>query len=108
MVVFVCLFAPVTYSYVTTMLQPSSLPLSIRSVEWLRSNHGAWLVNTVERYWYSWHTPKPGGPTLTRLPSVGSPAGAPTAAVASWRPAPIRPVIVPALAGEGLWRPTGV
>jgi hypothetical protein len=104
--VFVCLLAPVTYSYVTTMLQPSSLPLSIRSVEWLRANHGAWLVNTVEHYWYSWHTPKPGGPTLKRLPSVGAPAGR-TTAVASWRPPQITPVMRPALAGEGVWRATG-
>jgi Phosphodiester glycosidase len=105
--VFVCLFAPVTYSYVRTMLQPSSLPLSVRSVEWLRTNHGAWLVNTVERYWYTWHTPKPGGPTLTRLPSVGASAGTRTAVVPSWRPASIRPAISPALPGEGIWRATG-
>ena len=88
------------------MLQPSSLPLSIRSVEWLRANHGAWLVNTVEHYWYSWHTPKPGGPTLKRLPSVGAPTGRTTAA-ASWRPPPVAPVMSPALAGEGVWRATG-
>jgi Phosphodiester glycosidase len=89
------------------MLQPSSLPLSVRSVEWLRTNHGAWLVNTVEHYWYTWHTPKPGGPTLTRLPSVGAPAATRAAAVPSWRPPSIRPVISPALPGEGIWGATG-
>ena len=53
------------------MTQPSSLPLSVRSVEWIRANHGAWLVDTVEHYWYSWNTPAPGGPALKKLPSVG-------------------------------------
>ena len=34
------------------MLQPSSLPLGIRSIEWLRGHGGAWLVNDVERLYY--------------------------------------------------------
>ena len=46
--VVVLLLAPVVYSYVTTMLRPSSLPLGIRSVEWVRTHHGAWLVNEAE------------------------------------------------------------
>jgi hypothetical protein len=50
------LLAPVAYSYTTTMLQPSSLPLGIRSVEWLRANGAAWLVNDAENLWYSWHS----------------------------------------------------
>ena len=39
------LLSPPIYSYTTTMLQPSSLPLGVRSVEWLRANHGNWLVD---------------------------------------------------------------
>ena len=31
------MLSPVVYSYTTTMLQPSSLPLGVRSVEWLES-----------------------------------------------------------------------
>jgi len=41
----VVLLSPALYSYTTTMLQPSSLPLGVRSVEWLRNNHGNWLVD---------------------------------------------------------------
>ena len=73
LVVLAALLAPVLYSYITTVTKPSSLPLSIRSIEWVRANHGAWLVNTVEHYWYSWTAPAPGGPALKKLPSVGIP-----------------------------------
>ena len=53
------------------MLQPSSLPLGVRSVEWLRSHHFNWLVDEVERVYYSWNAPSKGGPPLKTLPSVG-------------------------------------
>ena len=73
-VVVLALLAPVVYSYTTTMMQPSSLPLWPRSVEWVRAHHGNWLVDEVEHYYYSWKAPKKGGPQLTTLPSVGLPA----------------------------------
>jgi hypothetical protein len=97
---------PVLYSYVSTMLRPSSLPLGIRSVEWLRTHHGAWLVDEVERTYYRWNAPKKGGPTLTALPSVGA-AVSTRRQSPSYRPPPIAPVIHPALAGEGIWHGTG-
>jgi Phosphodiester glycosidase len=96
---------PVVYSYVSTMLQPSSLPLGIRSVEWLRMHGAAWFVNDAERLYYNWKAPAKGGPALRTLPRVGS-APAPGAALA-YRPKPIAPLIQPRLAGEGLWRSTG-
>ena len=37
LMVLLALLAPVIYSYTTTMMQPSSLPLWPRSVEWLRA-----------------------------------------------------------------------
>ena len=70
-IVLLALVAPVVYSYTTTMLQPSSLPLWPRSVEWLRAHHGNWLVDEVEHYYYSWKAPSKGGPQLTSLPRVG-------------------------------------
>ena len=66
------LSAPVVYSYTTTMLQPSSLPLWPRSVEWLRAHHGNWLVDETEHYYYSWQAPSKGGPQLKSLPKVTS------------------------------------
>ncbi len=107
----VILLIPVLYSYVTTMLRPSSLPLGVRSVEWVRTHHGAWFVDEVERWYYTWTAPSKGGPALKTLPTVGVaavPATVPRKhAVAVYRPPRIAPVIQPALAGEGVWRSTG-
>ncbi|MEA2506361.1 MAG: hypothetical protein QOH48_979 [Actinomycetota bacterium] len=93
--------SPAIYSYATTMMQPSSLPLSVRSVEWIRAHHGNWLVDEVEHFWYSWHAPRKGGPQLKSLPFVGRRARAP----APWPP-PIKPVFSHPLPGEGIWKPT--
>ncbi len=107
--------APVTYSYVTTMLRPSSLPLSVRTVEWVRAHHGNWLVDEVEHYYYSWKAPKKGGPQLTSLPSVGlsaapsigrRPARVRRHRAAVW-PRRIKLVFAHPLPGEGVWRRTG-
>jgi len=106
--VLVVLLIPVLYSYISTMLRPSSLPLGIRSVEWLRVHHGAWLVNDIESIYYRWQAPKAGGPALQTLPTVGSaPVKAPRHDSALYRPRRIRPILVPALPGEGVWRSSG-
>ena len=104
--------SPAIYSYTTTMLQPSSLPLWPRSVEWLRAHHGNWLVDTAEHYYYTWKAPKKGGPQLTTLPAVGvavpkaaKAARHATAVVALPRRVPL--VFRTALPGEGVWRGTG-
>ena len=108
LLVLVVLLIPVTYSYVTTIVKPSSLPLSIRSLEWLRVNHGAWLVDNTERLWYSWHAPAKGGPALRTLPTVGAAASRlPPARRAVYEPPRVAPLIRPALRGEGVWRTTG-
>ncbi|HEY5661676.1 MAG TPA: phosphodiester glycosidase family protein [Gaiellaceae bacterium] len=93
----------VAYSYAVAMLKPSSLPLGIRSVEWVRANGGAWLVNDIENVYYRWAAPKKGGASLRALPAVGVAA----AARAKGRPRPIRPLLQPALPGEGVWRSVG-
>ncbi len=109
------LLAPAVYSYTTTMLKPSSLPLWPRSVEWLRAHHGSWVVDEVEHYYYSWKAPSKGGPQLTSLPAVGIAAARPAAKprrarvrhrAAVWPPR-IRPVFSHPLPGEGVWRRTG-
>ncbi len=110
---------PVVYSYVSTVTRPSSVPLGVRSVEWLRSSGGAWLVDDVERIYYTWRAPKKGGPQLTALPRVGTPIGlAPVHRIAkphpartthrAYRPPRVRPLLRPALPGEGAWAGTGV
>jgi hypothetical protein len=102
--VLIALLSPAIYSYATTMMQPSSLPLSVRSVEWIRAHHGNWLVDEVEHVWYTWHGPTKGGPQLKSLPSIGRRARA--RAAAPWPP-PIKPVFGHPLSGEGIWKRTG-
>jgi hypothetical protein len=107
----VLLLAPAAYSYTTTMMQPSSLPLWPRSVEWLRAHHGNWLVDETEHYYYSWKAPGKGGPQLTSLPKAGFTSAATEKAEARRRsgyvPSPITPVFAHPLPGEGVWRGTG-
>jgi hypothetical protein len=102
------LFAPALYSYTTTMLQPSSLPLSVRSVEWLRTHRMNWLVDEVEHIYYTWQTPAKGGPQLKTLPLVGvrKPAR-PRKPAARAGPQRITTVFAHPLPGEGVWRGTG-
>ena len=109
------------------MLAPSSLPIGVRSVEWVRANGGTWLVVSAERFWYGRHKPKPGGPTLTALPPVpvvSTPSAAvaaptqtaagqappttpapPARTVPEWRPPSVIPAVRPFLPGEGVWQP---
>ena len=111
----VVLLAPAVYSYTTTMMQPSSLPLWPRSVEWLRAHHGNWLVDEAEHYYYTWKAPKKGGPQLTTLPTIvlgaGSTAKAKAKATARRRlavwPPRIKSVFAHPLHGEGVWTGTG-
>jgi hypothetical protein len=107
LLVLLVLLVPVVYSYTTTMLRPSSLPLGVRSVEWVRTHHGAWIVNSAEHLYYSWHAPKKGGPPLRTLPTpIAAPATVRTPARA-YKPTAVRPLVSPRLAGEGVWHSTG-
>jgi hypothetical protein len=106
------LVLPPLIAYGIAMTKPSSLPLSIRTVEWVRDNHGAWLVNGVERLYYSATAPKPGGPALTALPGVAGDPASPspqphTSAKPVYSPPDVKPAITPALANEGAWRSVG-
>jgi hypothetical protein len=93
------------------LTQRSDSTLSIRTVEWLRDNGLRGLVNEIETIYYSLNAPATGGPALHRLPHL--PGTSATLAsnpahrhVIYYRPPRIRPVIHPALPGEGAWHPT--
>jgi hypothetical protein len=103
LVAVVILLSPALYSYTTTMVQPSSLPLGVRSVEWLRTHQMNWLVDEAERIYYGLKAPTAGGPQLRTLPTVGVSHAREAAA---WPP-PITPVFRHPLRGEGIWKPTG-
>jgi hypothetical protein len=106
--VILVLLSPAIYSYTTTMLQPSSLPLGVRSVEWLRTHHANWLVDEAERVYYGWwKKPQKGGPQLTTLPVALAPAADPKPRPTAVSP-PRVPLVFPhALPGEGAWHPAG-
>lgn len=106
---------PAAVSYVGTMLEPSNSNLGVRTVEWLRDHGASGLVSKAESIYYTLTAPSKGGPTLRALPFVG--VGVPSRPVPAtvvanaarrsrpyYRPPRIRPVIRPALAGEGVWR----
>lgn len=115
------LLIPIAFSWGREMTRPSSLPISIHSIEWLRQNHMEWFVSGAEKYYYSWTAPDKGGPNLTSLPSVGGAAVEETATPTEQKkkkkkkhakapyylPKRIQPLIKPVLAGEGVWHTTG-
>jgi hypothetical protein len=103
------------FSYTTWMLRPTSLAWQINSVEWVRHDVplGNWVADHVEQIYYTQNAPKPGGPQLKSLPTVG--LNAPPAShrkrrrhaqAAAWPP-PITPVFAHPLPGEGVWKATG-
>ena len=106
--VLMVLLSPVIYSWTSMATLQSSLPLGVRTVEWLRMHHFNWLVDDAEHVYYTWQTPAKGGPQLRTLPTVGlhAKAKAHARAVTPWPP-PIRPVFAHPLPGEGAWRPSG-
>ena len=86
--------APAIYSWTRMAMLPSSLPLGVRTVEWLRMHHLNWLVDEAEHVYYTWQTPAKGGPQLKTLPAVGLHAGregAREGRVAAAHPAGLRP-----------------
>jgi hypothetical protein len=106
----VVLALPALVSYLNMLTQPSDSSLSIRTVEWMRDNGARGLVNQVENIYYSLNAPATGGPALRVLPKqqgvVAARARALARARSNYHPPRIRPVIAPALPGEGVWRPT--
>jgi hypothetical protein len=113
---FLVLLSWAIVSYAVWMVQPTSLPWSVRSVEWVRQDlpFGNWMVDNGEHVYYTLNAPQKGGPQLRSLPTVGlNPlrTGVPSitkphAQAAAWPP-PVKPVFSHPLPGEGAWKPTG-
>jgi hypothetical protein len=104
---------PTTVSFVARMNEPSNSSLGIRTVEWLRDHGAAGLVAQVESFYYGLTAPGKGGPGLRALPRVGygtagtgARGGLGTTIAAAYRPPRVRPLLHPALPGEGVWRAT--
>jgi hypothetical protein len=103
-----CLLAA-ALSYLPAMGEKHNVGLGVSSVEWLRQNGGNSIVSEIENWYYELNAPEKGGPTLTSLPKVGVAAaegeGAERRRV--YRPPRVKPLIHPALPGEGTWKPAG-
>jgi hypothetical protein len=112
-----CLFclAIAAVSWIPAVTGNSNLGISIASVEWLRSHGGNPIVTQIENWYYTLNEPEKGGPTLTSLPQVG--VGAATASASgtegegaeqvAYTPPRVKPLIHPALKGEGVWKKAG-
>jgi len=100
---------PAAVSYVEMLGQPSNSSLGIRTVEWLKSNGARGLINRIESIYYSLNAPAKGGKPLTSLPDLPGTSIAGSGRhvrIHYYRPRAIRPIIHPALPGEGRWRAT--
>ena len=108
---------PTIVAYVNSMSGPSNTALGVRTVEWLRDNGAAGIVAQVETWYYSLTAPPKGG-HLKALPKVGDTvvgtSGGRTTTTGKHAvhvrpfqtPAAVKPIITPALPGEGVWRST--
>jgi hypothetical protein len=104
----ICL-VPAGISYLRTMGEKHDVGVGVSSVEWLRQNGGNGLVSEIENAYYTLTAPGKGGPALRSLPQVGI-AGARAEgrpAAAQNQPPNVRPLIHPALPGEGVWKKAG-
>jgi Phosphodiester glycosidase len=104
----ICL-VPAAFSYMGDMTKPHNVGFGVVSVEWMRSNGGNGIVSQIENWYYTLTAPSKGGPGLRSLPQVGvaGGAGGEGGEAQPYRPPNIKPLIHPALPGEGVWRPAG-
>jgi hypothetical protein len=102
----ICLI-PAAVSWVRMLRQPRNVSWSIATVEWVRSHGGNPLVSQVENWYYELNAPSKGGPPLKSLPQVGvtTASARPEHRVHIYRPPRVKPLIHPALPGEGVWHP---
>jgi len=104
----ICLL-PAAISWVQMLSRPRNVSWNIATVEWVRAHGGNPLVSQIENWYYELNAPSKGGPPLKSLPQVGvatASAHAPAEhQVHIYRPPRIKPLIHPALPGEGVWKP---
>lgn len=97
---------PAGISYVSAMGEKHNVGLGVSSVEWMRQHGGNALVSQIENWYYTLNAPEKGGPPLRSLPAVGVATAdeESQAEGAGYRPPAVKPLIRPALPGEGVWK----
>lgn len=102
----ICL-VPAAVSWIHALTKPRNIGWNIATVEWVRQHGGNPLVSQVENWYYELNAPSKGGPALKSLPQVGVADGSGSEGRELkhpiYRPPPIKPLIHPALPGEGVW-----
>ena len=103
------LLIPLGFSLSEALTAPGTLPLSIRAVEWVRSNGGGPIVSLAEKTWYSLNAPPKGGkPPAGLIPKTNKKITTkPQLESQGLIPYPIKTIATPPLPGEGQWRPVG-
>ncbi|MGN6258402.1 MAG: phosphodiester glycosidase family protein [Solirubrobacterales bacterium] len=104
---FICL-VPVAFSWVHALRRSRNVSWNIATVEWVRAHGGNPLVSQIEDWYYELKAPSKGGPPLKSLPQVGVTTASvqqPEQQIHVYRPPRIKPLIHPALPGEGVWKP---
>jgi len=96
---------PAAVSWVRMLSHPRNVSWSIATVEWARAHGANPLVSQVENWYYELNAPSKGGPPLKSLPQVGVTTASAQPRVHIYRPPRVKPLIHPALPGEGVWRP---
>ena len=96
---------PAAVSWVRMLSHPRNVSWSIATVEWVRAHGGNPLVSQVENWYYELNAPSKGGPPLKSLPRVGVTTASAQPRVHIYRPPRVKPLIHPALPGEGVWHP---
>ena len=107
-------FVTVGWSLGSALVRGSD-PVSVKFVEWVRGHGGNGIVNAIERTWYQHHQPAerrhpqrrhPQGPDARRRDDTRDCRRAHTHDGVDTS-ACDQPIAAPALAGEGVWQPTG-
>ncbi|MGE5408760.1 MAG: hypothetical protein ACM3NV_09110 [Syntrophothermus sp.] len=99
----ICLI-PAGLSWLGAITGPRNVGIGVATVEWVRSHGGNPIVSEIENAYYTLTAPSKGGPALKSLPQVGvSDVAAESESSGIYRPPPIKPLIHPALKGEGRW-----
>lgn len=96
---------PAAISWLGALSRPRNVAIGVTTVEWVRAHGGNPLVSEVENIYYTLTAPSRGGPPLKSLPQVGvaDRSGGAGKDAAAYRPPAIKPLIHPALKGEGEW-----
>jgi hypothetical protein len=91
------------WSYGRALTAPGAAPWSTRTVDWIRDHGGAPVVDTVENWWFSHHTPSDAPPAAAQLPATTTTV---PSAPRRQRQLPVLtdPYAASPLPGEGVWQ----